>query len=104
MGIKFMAAQRGQRFGRFRSTQKPIGTHILDNYAAHKHPKVIAWLADYNTDPKPFRWKAGPDKIIAAASRWHQTTSCGRLSFSPAFYEETGERSCFRPRFAAAPL
>jgi transposase len=98
---------------------------ILDNYAAHTHPKVIAWLsrhprvtfhftptsaswlnavegffaaltkrrlkrgtfggvadlqaainryvADHNTDPKPFRWKADPDKIIAAASRGHQT-------------------------------
>src|SRR6202163_1834090 len=98
---------------------------ILDNYAAHKHPKVIAWLArhprvtfhftptsaswlnavegffavltkrrlkrgtfvgivdlqaaihryvaDHNTDPKPFRWKANPDKIIAAAARGHQT-------------------------------
>src|SRR3954452_14147509 len=97
---------------------------ILDNYAAHKHPKVIAWLArhprvthftptsaswlnavegffaaltkrrlrrgvfrgifdlqaainrylaDYNLDPKPFRWKANPDQIIAAAARGHQT-------------------------------
>src|SRR5712672_3350705 len=97
---------------------------ILDNYAAHKHPKVISWLArhprvtfhftptsaswlnavegffavltkrrlkrgtfvgivdlqaainryvaDHNTDPKPFRWKANPDKIIAAAARGHQ--------------------------------
>ena len=98
---------------------------ILDNYAAHKHPKVIAWLsrhprvtfhftptsaswlnavegffaaltirrlkrgaflgvvdlqaainryvADHNADPKPFRWKANPDRIIAAAARGHQT-------------------------------
>ena len=98
---------------------------ILDNYAAHKHPKVIAWLtrhprvtfhftptsaswlnavegffatltkrrlrrgsflgivdlqaainrylAEHNADPKPFRWKADPDTIIAAAARGHQT-------------------------------
>ena len=98
---------------------------ILDNYAAHKHPKVIAWLsrhprvtfhftptsaswlnavegffaaltirrlkrgaflgvvdlqaainryvADHIADPKPFRWKANPDRIIAAAARGHQT-------------------------------
>jgi hypothetical protein len=92
--------------------------HVIpDNYAAHKHPKVVSrlarhprvifhftptsasWLkaveglfavltkrrlkrstfvgivglqaainryvADHNTDPKPFRWKANPDKIIA---------------------------------------
>jgi len=98
---------------------------ILDNYAAHKHPKVIAWLArhprvtfhftptsaswlnavegffailtkrrlrrgaflgivdlqaainrylvEHNIEPKPFRWKADPDAIIAAAARGHQT-------------------------------
>jgi len=97
---------------------------ILDNDAAHKHPKVIAWLArhprvtfhftptsaswlntvegffaaltkrrlrrgvfrgvvdlqgainrylaEHNLDPKPFRWKAHPDQIIAAAARGHQ--------------------------------
>src|SRR3954465_2913464 len=98
---------------------------ILDNYNAHKHPKVVAWLArhprvtfhftptsaswlnavegffaalskrrlrrgvfrgvvdlqaainrylaDHNLDPKPFRWRANPDQIIAAAARGHQT-------------------------------
>jgi len=98
---------------------------ILDNYAAHKHPKVIAWLArhprvtfhftptgaswlnavegffatltkrrlrrgaflgvvdlqsainqylaEHNVDPKPFKWQAHPDTIIAAAARGHQT-------------------------------
>ena len=97
---------------------------ILDNYATHKHPKVIAWLArhprwtfhftptsaswinavegffailtkrrlkrgvfsgmldlqtainrfvaDHNQQPKPFVWKAYPDKIIAPATRGHQ--------------------------------
>ena len=97
---------------------------ILDNYAAHKHPKVRAWLdrhprfvfhftptsaswlnavegffaklsrrrlkrgvfhsvvdlqaainrflAETNADPKPFRWTADPDKIIAAVRRGHQ--------------------------------
>jgi hypothetical protein len=34
---------------------------------------INRYLADHNTDPKPFRWKADPDKIIAAASRGHQT-------------------------------
>jgi transposase len=98
---------------------------ILDNYAAHKHPKVIAWLgrhprftfhftptsaswanavegffakltkqrlkrgafhslvslqeaincfvAEANTDPRPFQWTKDPDKIIAAVRRGHQT-------------------------------
>jgi transposase len=97
---------------------------ILDNYATHKHPKVIAWLgrnprftfhftptscswlnavegffakltrrrmkrgvfrsivelqeainrflAEHNTEPKPFAWTADPDKIIAAVRRGHQ--------------------------------
>jgi transposase len=98
---------------------------ILDNYAAQKHPKAIAWLsrhprvtfrytptsaswliavdcffaaltkrrlrrgvflgvvdleaainrylAEHNTDPKPFRWNAYPAKFIAAAARGDQT-------------------------------
>ena len=98
---------------------------VLDNYATHKHPKVLAWLArhprwtfhftptsaswlnavegffakltrrrlkrgvfhslvdlqaainrylaDHNTNPRPFVWTADPDRIIAAVSRGHQT-------------------------------
>jgi transposase len=97
---------------------------ILDNYGAHKHPKVRAWLdrhrrftfhftptscswlnavegffaklsrrrlkrgvfhsvvdlqaainrflAEHNQKPKPFKWTADPDKIIAAVKRGHQ--------------------------------
>src|SRR5712672_1344765 len=124
-----MQRHRHQEFIRFlNAIEKTVPTKkivhvILDNYAAHKHPKVIAWLArhprvtfhftptsaswlnavegffavqtkrrlkrgtfvgivdlqaainryvaDHNTDPKPFRWKANPDKIIAAAARGH---------------------------------
>src|SRR6202790_3586378 len=126
-----MQRHRHQQFIRFlNAIEKTVPMKktvhvILDNYAAHKHPKVIAWLArhprvtfhftptsaswlnavegffavltkrrlkrgsfvgivdlqaainryveDHNTDPKPFRWKANPDKIIAAAARGHQT-------------------------------
>ena len=126
-----MQRHRHQEFIRFlNAIEKSVPTKksvhvILDNYAAHKHPKVIAWLsrhprvtfhftptsaswlnavegffaaltkrrlkrgafvgvvdlqaainryvADHNADPKPFRWKANPDKIIAAAARGHQT-------------------------------
>ena len=126
-----MQRHRHQEFIRFlNAIEKTVPAKktvhvILDNYAAHKHPKVIAWLArhprvtfhftptsaswlnavegffalltkrrlkrgtfvgivdlqaainryvaDHNTDPKPFRWKANPDKIIAAAARGHQT-------------------------------
>jgi transposase len=94
---------------------------IVDNYAAHKHPKVRKWLAahprwtfhfnptscswfnaierflailterrlkdgvfrsvvdlqaainrfleEHNVEPKPFKWTADPDKIIAAVTR-----------------------------------
>ena len=126
-----MQRHRHQEFIRFlNAIEKTVPAKktvhvILDNYAAHKHPKVIAWLArhprvtfhftptsaswlnavegffavltkrrlkrgtfvgivdlqaainryvaDHNADPKPFRWKADPDKIIAAAARGHQT-------------------------------
>jgi hypothetical protein len=34
---------------------------------------INRYVADQNTDRKPFRWKATPDKIIGAAARGHQT-------------------------------
>lgn len=84
MGIKFMAAQRGIEVRalsidteadwdahprRLCSPQTPEGDCWLS-----RHPRVTnRYLADHNTEPKPFRWKADPDKIIAAASRRHQT-------------------------------
>ena len=126
-----MQRHRHQEFIRFlNAVEKTVSASkamhvILDNYAAHKHPKVIAWLArhprvtfhftptsaswlnavegffatltkrrlrrgaflgvvdlqaainrylaEHNADPKPFRWQADPDTIIAAAARWHQT-------------------------------
>lgn len=126
-----MQRHRHQEFIRFLNAVEktvPASTAmhgILDNYAAHKHPKVIAWLArhlrvtfhftptsaswlnavegffaalterrlrrgtflgvvdlqaainrylaEHNLDPTPFRWKADPDTIIAAAARGHQT-------------------------------
>ena len=126
-----MQRHRHQEFIRFLNAverEVPAGktVHaILDNYATHKHPKVIEWLgrhprwtfhftptsaswlnavegffavlakrrlkrgvfkgvvdlqaainrfiADHNQQPKPFTWTADPDKIIAAASRGHQT-------------------------------
>ncbi len=127
-----MQRHRHQEFIRFlNAVEKTVpatkAMHvILDNYAAHKHPKVIAWLArhprvtfhftptsaswlnavkgffaaltkrrlrhgaflgvvdlqaainrylaEHNVDPKPFRWKADPNAIIAAAARGHQTS------------------------------
>ena len=97
---------------------------ILDNYAAHKHPRVRRWLdrherftfhftptscswlnavegffakltkrrlkrgvfvsvvdlqaainrfvAEHNTEPRPFTWTADPHKIIQAVRRGHQ--------------------------------
>ncbi len=125
-----MQRHRHQEFIRFLNAieaEVPAGkmVHvILDNYAAHKHPKVRAWLnrhqrfvfhftptsaswlnavegffaklsrrrlkrgvfrsvvdlqaainrflAETNTEPKPFTWTADPDKIIAAVRRGHQ--------------------------------
>lgn len=126
-----MQRHRHQEFIRFlnaveREVPADKAVHaILDNYATHKHPKVIEWLgrhprwtfhftptsaswlnavegffavlakrrlkrgvfkgvvdlqaainrfvADHNQHPKPFVWTADPDKIIAAATRGHQT-------------------------------
>ncbi len=31
-----------------------------------------AYVRENNNDPKPFKWTADPDKIIAAVNRWHQ--------------------------------
>ena len=125
-----MQRHRHQEFIRFLNAieaEVPAGKSvhvILDNYAAHKHPKVRQWLdrherfvfhftptscswlnavegffaklskrrlkrgvfrsvvdlqaainrfvAEHNTDPKPFKWTADPDKIIAAVKRGHQ--------------------------------
>jgi len=125
-----MQRHRHQEFIRFlNAVEKTVpatkAMHvILDNYATHKHPKVIAWLtrhprvtfhftptsaswlnavegffaaltkrrlrrgtflgvvdlqaainrylAEHNLEPKPFRWRADPDAIIAAAARGHQ--------------------------------
>src|SRR5215213_1051114 len=125
-----MQRHRHQEFIRFLNAiekavpAKKAAHVILDNYAAHTHPKVIAWLsrhprvtfhftptsaswlnavegffaaltkrrlrrgvfrgvvdlqgainryvAEHNLDPKPFRCKAHPDQIIAAAARGHQ--------------------------------
>src|SRR5271154_5529340 len=125
-----MQRHRHQEFIRFLNqieAKVPAGKIIhviLDNYAAHKHPKVIAWLirhprfvfhftptscswlnavegffaklsrrrlkrgvfhsvvdlqaainrfvAETNTDPKPFTWTANPNKIIAAVKRGNQ--------------------------------
>ena len=126
-----MQRHRHQEFIRFLNALErdiPAGkiVHvILDNYAAHKHEKVRAWLerhprwtfhftptscswlnavegffakltrrrlkhgvfhslvdlqaainrfiAEHNRHPKPFIWKADPDKIIATRNRGFQT-------------------------------
>jgi transposase len=125
-----MQRHRHQEFIRFLNAlemEVPDGkaVHvILDNYAAHKHPRVRRWLdrherftfhftptscswlnavegffakltkrrlkrgvfvsvvdlqaainrfvAEHNTEPRPFTWTADPDKIIAAVRRGHQ--------------------------------
>jgi hypothetical protein len=60
--------------------------HVIpDNYATHKHPKVLRWLsrhprfdlqaainrffADHNAEPKPFVWTADPDVILDKVTR-----------------------------------
>jgi len=127
---RHMQRHRHQEFIRFLNAveaEVPAGKvihAILDNYAAHKHPKVHQWLArhprwtfhftptscswlnavegffakltkrrlkrgafrsivdlqatinrflaEHNAAPRPFRWTADPEKIIAAVRRGHQ--------------------------------
>jgi hypothetical protein len=33
---------------------------------------INRFVAEQNENPKPFRWTADPEKIIAAVKRWHQ--------------------------------
>jgi hypothetical protein len=64
---------------------------IMDNYAAHKHPKVRAWLAANPQDPYPLH----PDLGIVAepcrgAVRHHRTPSYppGRVSLRPRPHDQ----------------
>ena len=123
-----MQRHRHQEFIRFLNAIEaavPAGRIvILDNYATHKHPMVLAWLsrhprfvfhftptacswlnavetffatltkrrlrrgvfrsivdlqaaiyryiAEHNTEPKPFAWTADPDRVLAAIKRGKQ--------------------------------
>jgi hypothetical protein len=40
---------------------------VIDLQAA-----INRFVAETNTNPKPFKWTANPDKIIAAVKRGHQ--------------------------------
>jgi hypothetical protein len=57
-----------------RRLKRGVFLGVVDLQAA-----INRYVADHNVDPKPFRWKANPDKIIAAAARghrrWIQSTS-----------------------------
>ena len=50
-----------------RRLRRGVFLGVVDLQAAIKR-----YLAEHTVDPKPFRWEAGPDAIIAAA-RGHQT-------------------------------
>src|SRR3954454_16554810 len=51
-----------------RRLRRGVFRGVVDLQAA-----INRYLADHNLDPKPFRWRANPDQIIAAAARGHQT-------------------------------
>ena len=50
------------------ATERGIFTGIVELQTA-----INRYVEDHNAHPKPFVWKADPDKIIAAAARGHQT-------------------------------
>ena len=85
-----MQRHRHQEFIRFLNTieaQVPVGKvihAILDNYAAHKHPKVMAWL-----DRHP-RWQ------------FHFTpTSCSWLNAVEGFFAKLTKRRLKRGVFGS---
>ena len=51
-----------------RRLRRGVFRGVVDLQAA-----INRYLVEHNLDPKPFRWKADPDQIIAAAARGHQT-------------------------------
>ena len=50
-----------------RRLKRGVFRSIVDLQAA-----INRFLAETNADPKPFRWTADPDRIIAAVKRGHQ--------------------------------
>lgn len=50
-----------------RRLRRGVFLGVVDLQAA-----INRYLAEHNVDPKPFRWKADPDEIIAAAARGNQ--------------------------------
>ena len=51
-----------------RRLKRGVFHSIVDLQAA-----INRFIAEHNTQPKPFVWKADPDKIIAARNRGFQT-------------------------------
>ena len=75
-----MQRHRHQEFIRFlNAIEKTIPTRkavhvILDNYAAHKHPKVIAWLyrhprVTFHFTPTSASWMNAVDGFFAALTK-----------------------------------
>src|SRR5215207_944732 len=61
----------------FRDVERPL-EHSTFSFGCYRKKRTVvlfceSYLAEQNADPKPFRWKADPDTIIAAAARGHQT-------------------------------
>src|SRR5215211_2043383 len=87
-----MQRHRHQEFIRFLNTierQVPVGKKvhvILDNYAAHKHPKVLAWLARH---PR-FTFHFTP-------------TSCSWLNMVERFFRDLTQKQIRRGCFANVP-
>ena len=50
-----------------RRLKRGVFTSVVDLQAA-----INRFVADHNTQSKPFRWTADPNKIIAAVKRGHQ--------------------------------
>jgi hypothetical protein len=55
------------------SSPPAAACNVVVQSLADLQAAINRYLADHNTDPKPFIWTADPDTIIAAASRGCQT-------------------------------
>ena len=65
----FMAERRGRLFAKLtkRRLKRGVFVSVVDLQAA-----INRFVAEHNTEPRPFTWTADPDKIIAAVRRGHQ--------------------------------
>ena len=89
---------------------------IVDNYAAHKHPKILEWLARhprfvFHFIPTSASWlnvrergpPAGSGALPASGPEGHTAAASACAASTTELFERPEERACFGRRRAACP-